>query len=457
MNESVVVQGLARKDDPTYQVRESLSEFLAIPLAMLLGFLLLGLLSIALERANPAWLRPVRNYIGRILFPTPDTTAGFLGAVGGGLITMTSIIFSMLLLMLQQSASNMGNMIYDQFLNRRHNQIYVGVITGSVILALIELAAVSETFNPILGAILVLLVVFISLGMIVFFLYSAINQMRPEFVVTSIKEQTVKARKDQLSFLNRTRRERQLEAEGKVEVQMTTSGYVNKIDLDHIETCLKDAPAEIEIVMHATEGTHVIYKQCVADVVSPSRKAARQVAEHLGPAFHFTQERNLAGDPAYGLQQLEMVAWTAMSTAKQNPETGLIVTRTLGDLMARWMEQERDLPEVEKLPVVYPDNAPGLLLASFASLAAVSAESKQEQNYAEVLTVLGLILPQLSPDLLERAEESIRRTLPVLEKQMLLRDLDNALLELAQTLEALGRKQTAARVYEARKKKEQSQ
>jgi hypothetical protein len=76
-----------------------------------MAFTLLGVITLTLERANPAWLTPVRTLIGRYLFATYETTGAFLGAVGGGLITMTSIIFSMLLLMLQQSASNRGNYV----------------------------------------------------------------------------------------------------------------------------------------------------------------------------------------------------------------------------------------------------------------------------------------------------------------------------------------------------------
>lgn len=457
----VVVQGVDRKSDSWYQLRQSLSQFLAIPLVTFVGSICLALGVLALERANPTWLGPIRTAIGRYFFSTSGTTEAFLGAISGGVITMTSIIFSMLLIMLQQSASNMGNMIYDQFLNRHGNQIYVGLIVGSVILALIQSAAVSDSFNPILGATVVTLVVFIALAMLVYFLYSAINQMRPEYVVGSIKQRTLKARKEYLAFLKRTRRECRLAQGTAVKLHTTTSGYLRQIDLEDVAAVLRDVPAEVELLVHEPVGAYIAYGDCIAEVVGVCGPDAEQVAQRLGRAFHFSGQRTIAGDPAFGLQQLEMVAWTEVSTAKQNPETGLMVGEALGDLLARWIEEEqgtRPAPETEPLPVVYKDGVLDDLLGVFESLAAVSAESKQQQNYAKILREISPLLARMSPDLLEKTEAMIERILPALEQHMLVRDLDRALLSLIRALETLGRKETAARVYEARQRKvEQSE
>lgn len=457
INDKILVQGVDREDDPWYQLRQSLDEFLAVPLVMFVGAIGLGLGVLALERANPAWLRPVRTTIGRYFFSTSGTTEAFLGAVSGGVITMTSIIFSMLLIMLQQSANNMGNMIYDQFLNRHGNQFYVGLIVGSVILTLIQSAAVSDTFNPILGATVVTIVVFLALAMLVYFLYSAINQMRPEYVVGSIKEETLQARKEYRAFLKRTRRERRLAQGSAVNVHTSTSGYLRKIDLDYVAAVLRDAPAEeVEIRVLKALGAYIAYVDCVAEVAGVSRREAQQVAQRLGRAFHFAGQRAIGGDPAFGLQQLEMVAWTEISSAKQNPETGLMVGEALGDLLARWIEEEQEMgapPETEPLPVVYKDGVLDDLLGTFESLAIVSAESKQQQNYAEILREISPLLARMSPDLLEKTEATIERILPALDQHMLVRKLDRALLRLIGALEALGRKETAARVYEARQRR----
>jgi uncharacterized membrane protein len=53
-------------------------------------------------------------------------------------------------------------------------------------------------------------------------------------------------------------------------------------------------------------------------------------------AGHLEEQRELETDPAYGIEQLALIAWTSISTAKSNPSPALLAIHSLRELLARW-------------------------------------------------------------------------------------------------------------------------
>jgi hypothetical protein len=80
------------------------------------------------------------------------------------------------------------------------------------------------------------------------------------------------------------------------------------------------------------------------------------------------------------------------------------------DLLARWIAvsgSERD--HDGDVPVVYADGAVAKAVAALASLAAVSAESREHQTRANVLVAFAGCLPRMAPDQRELIDDAIRR------------------------------------------------
>ncbi len=424
--------------------------FLGISLALVLAFLLLSVLLYAVERSDAAWLRQLRDGLSRHLFADSEVTGSFLDTVAGGYLTMTSIIITMLLLVLQQTASNMGNLIFDQFMDRRRNKLYTGLIVGTLVLALFVRGTVSESFNPVVGATLILVVSIVSIVLLLAFLYSTIEQMRPETIISDIHASTLRARDKQLSFVQRTRREPRASGGTVVELRSEANGYLVALDIDRLAGALADVGPEVELVLVAAPGTYVSHYDLLARVRAGSAARAREVAEAVGRTFRFAIKRSIQQDPAYGLEQLEMLAWTEVSSAKQNPEVGVRAIHALRDLLSRWMMEEVEVKDEEPLPVVYVDDLMRGGLDVLESLGAVALESQEHQVLAEVLRTVNILFDRLTPDLRDRAEELVLRLLGYLDEQFLTRELDVALFQVANTMETLGEARTAEAIRDAR-------
>jgi uncharacterized membrane protein len=447
----ILTSGDGTRNHLIYRIWQALKKFLAIPLAMLLVSVLLSAGLYGLDRNTPAWLQPLRAALGQRLFVSSDVTGAFLGTVAGGMFTQTSIVVSMLLLVLQQTASTMGNFIYDQFLRRHRNQVYAGYVVGTLSLALSLRATVNDTFNPILGATGVLLLSLVSMGLLIWFLYSTIQQMRPEFIVETIHEETNRAWHNERTLLHRLRSKPQVQRRPDVNLRAETHGYLTEMDVDALEDCLSGADHNTEIVLKFQLGDYIAYRDLLAEVKAPNQDAAEQLAYCLGETLRFSDQRNMAKDSDYGIKQLETIGWTEMSTAKDNPETGIIVLHVLRNLMSLWItEISEDSRHSAELPVVYSKNTLKAIITVWESLVTVSSGSMQHQAFAEILHSLATVYPRLPTHLQDRADALIRRAISAMGDHVLTEDVDSAIHDLSQVLRGAAHHETATVLEEAR-------
>jgi uncharacterized membrane protein len=409
-------------------LRLAFTSFLAVPTGMVGGFLLVAIVTYLLDRRQAGWLAPLRSLLQAHVFGSPEATAQLLATVAAGMITLTSITFSLLLVALQQSAGSMTHAVFDQFLRRRLNQAYAGWFIGLTLFTLVTLATVAPPFNPILGAMLSLILAISGLYVLLLLIYAAIEQMRPEAILESIHDHALAARQRQQGLLARTQRHAQVAGEPQRVVLTGTDGYVTGIDLDTLEGGLASA-AGAEIVLRLPIGGYVAFQDPIADIHNAPPDHVDKLAEAVKQAVHIDRARDLDQDPAFALEQIEAIGWTSISTSKQDPGPGLEAVRNLRDLLARWIgpADNPGTDDGERLAVVYPDDLQEQLMESFASLAAVTTESMQHQVYAEILFGFATMLDRLPETTTRRIEEMVLRSLSGLGDLMLTAELDRAL------------------------------
>jgi len=433
-------------------IRRAFSSFLAVPTAVIVFFLLLAGGVDALDRSSFAWLSPARGFMQRHVFADAESTSSLLATIAGGMITITSITFSLLLLALQQSASSLTPQILDQFLRRRLNQLYFGYFVGLTLYALIILATVDPPFNPVIGATLAIVLTVVALYMLLLLISSTISQMRPTEIIRSIHDHTIRARQRQIGIvIDRTQREPAFPVDAPhVEVAASQNGYVVGFDLDRLGTEIEAAAGRVEVVFLIPVGSYVAFGDPVAKVSAERPDEGSAVANLLRDVIQIQRSRQLDTDPGYGIEQMTTIAWRSISTSQQNPAPGLAVIRNLRDLLARWSAESREPPEAEGLPIVYDDDVMSQLLSAFELLAVVASEAMQPQTCAEILRTFAITFARLPSDAQARAEDLVLRTISTLGDQVLTAELDAALIALASALDQAGRYETALSLRQAR-------
>ncbi len=431
--------------DRTNDIQRAFREFLAFPTLIILIFILLAAATYLVERNQYQIPSPIFVFFRTRIFVDAEATSNLLGNIAGSIITVTSITITLLLLIVQQSASNLTTQVFDQFLRRRSNQFYFGYFIGAAVFTLLTLATVDEPFNPVFSASLVFFFTIIALFLLMVLFYATIHQMRPPVILGAIHDHALAARGSQRKLISRTRRQSLSLAPHSLEVRYDHHGFVTRIDLDELEDVLKFFPAVNEIILTVSVGNFVAYQSRVAEIKLLEEGEFNGLMEHVRGAIELERSRDIVTDAAYAVTQLEQIAWTVLSPSKSNLSPGLQVIHLLRDLLSRWAEDARETVEAQVLPIVYNDDVIGNLIQAYESLPVIAMQSREHQVISVMLESISSVYPQLPDDWRDPVESALLRLLPTLDAHLLTSGLEQALDKIIKTLKDDEREETAAR------------
>lgn len=431
-------QSHARTHTALTNVVRAFQQFLKLPTLVLLAFLALAVVSYLVDKSQVGWLRLPRDFMAAHIFSDPQQTASLLSSVAGSLITVTSITFSILLLAVQQSAATMTHQVIDQFLRRKLNQVIFGFFVGLALYALIVQATVNPPFDPVVGATLVLIFTGIALTLLLVLIYTTIDQMRPPVIVSGIRDLTLAARDRQHGLLAKTRAALPDSLRLPLRVVTADSGFLSSVDIDAILDAMIAAPAPVEIEFAVSIGAFLTVGDTVARLGSTDDAGARQVGEALVRAIRIEHGRDLTSDPSYGIEQLRTIAWTTISTSKQNPAVAVTVVQALRDLLARWQQSAPSRERALTSPVAYADAVDEHLFLALEQLAGISSKSDQSMTYAALLDTIADMIDRGPEPWQERLLAVLGRILPLLPNFTLTANLEQSVTQLQQTLGSHG-------------------
>jgi hypothetical protein len=408
------------------RVPRALHEFVAVPLLVVAALLLLAVASIYGDQAHGPALTALRGAIGHLIGKQAASAA--LGAIATGLVTVTSITFSVLLLAVQQTASSLSPVVFDQFVRRRANQVFLGLFVGLALYAYVVLAAVQKNTPPIIGAFLATVLTVAALCCLLFLVYSTIDQMRPRNVVRQLHDRAAGAHDREAPLVGRTRREPLSRLPVRAEYRSETFGYVESIDLDLLAQVLdgdrpgrgRDSEASDpsglpEVELHVTVGTEVAFGDVVALVRADSDASGRQIRERVERAIALSPAPDLDFDATIGIRDLSNIGWTSGSTSKQNPAIAAQALHALRDLAVRWC-QEDDRTGPNTLPVVYPDDDLDTVLNALYSAIVAAHESHQHEEAARVLDTYTAVLAHAPDPVADRIRTDLEAMQPLLDQ-----------------------------------------
>ena len=436
------------------KIKRAYADFLSIPTYVVLGFVLLAIIVYVIDRTNLPLINGLRDFLKHYIFGEAQNTIDFLSMLTGAIITVTSITISILMLTLQQAANIMGDQVMDQFMHRNANQAFFGFFVGLSFYSMLVMASTNKGFNPVIGATLALLLTGFGLYLLVVLIYQTITQMQPEEIIEKIHDETLLARQRQWQLIKNTRKQPKSAGTETFPVHAQGHGFVTGIKFDALEEVAKVTKSEI--ILDVSFGSYVAYNDVLAKIKVDDPDKAVITGEKILDAITLDMQRDIRIDPAYGIEQFEMVAWTSVSSSKDNPEPGLLTIRSLRDVLSIWLADRQERNDRDSIPVVYKDDVFLKIFDTLGSLAVVSSESLQHQNYTEVLRTISIVYGRLPDDVGKRANDMIRRILSALGDHVLTAELDIALSTLESTLRQAGSNETADDVQIAHDKLKQS-
>ena len=272
----------------------------------------------------------------------PSAAREVLGAIAGSLVTVAGVTFSVTVVVLQLASSQYSPRILRGFLGDRVTQLTAGAFIGSFAYALVVLRSVRdepEAFVPALGVSLAIVLALAALVLLLVFIDHIAKLIQVSNLAARIgaetREEIRRASGDADEPPDHDEAEARVRAWRErgdpLRIHVSRAGYVQSLAVGDATRRLRPRAARIAFL--AGPGDLVDPDEPVAEIwLEPAPTAGGraggeaepdEVADAVRSAFHVANERDLRGDPGFGIRQLSDIAIRALSPGVNDPTTAV--------------------------------------------------------------------------------------------------------------------------------------
>ena len=167
------------------------------PAIISIGFLVLSVLMLELDFSQLG--KHIKSQLSWLSLRDASTARTIIGTIAGGIISLTVFSFSMVMILLNQAASQMSNRMLDSMIGNRFQQVILGFYIGSIVYSLFLLSTIrdisSGIYVPALSVYLLLLLTVIDIFLFIYFLHYVTQSVKFDTIIKRIHNQTIKTLK----------------------------------------------------------------------------------------------------------------------------------------------------------------------------------------------------------------------------------------------------------------------
>lgn len=278
----------------------------------------------------------------------PESARSLLSTIASSMLTLTALVFSITIVVLQLASSQFSPRALRAFLRDRQNQLALGTFLATFVYALVALREVRgedgvvDRFVPGVTITIAFALVIVSIGLFVQYIHHIAQAIRVVTIVGRIADEARRTVERLHPAEGSLQREPPPPGEGRV-VASRGHGTVTGVDVDRLVRVATDGDGVVTVV------------PCVGDFVPTGAPLLRVEGledrdDDLRAAIALAAERDSRQDVAFGLRQLVDIAERALSPGVNDPSTAVQCIDQLHDLLRRLVD--RPYP-----PVVHRDDA----------------------------------------------------------------------------------------------------
>lgn len=307
----------------------------------MLGVLLAVLLAIGLVawEATSGWAARLAH--NPILGMGVEGARGVLGAIAGGLITVTGVIFSLTIVALQLASSQLSPRVMRTFQRDRANQMVLAIFIGTFTYTLLVMRSIRSaeengaSFVPTVAVLLAMVLLLLSVGALVYFVHHLARSIQVTVVIdneTRWALQHVPALYPQQigEPVAHETIESVIPDSRPATVRAERAGYFQALDGERLLAAVGGEAMVLRVEPRL--GDFVLRGEPLAslwpsETVGVARAAAVRGAFLLGP------ERTPEQDVEYGIIGISDIAVKALSPGINDPTTAILCIQRLGELL----------------------------------------------------------------------------------------------------------------------------
>jgi len=267
-------------------------------------------------------------YIGN-----PDGTRSLLSMIGGSMISVTGVTFSITIVALSLASSQLGPRLLNNFMRDRGNQIVLGTFVSVFTYCLLVLRTVrgseDTTFVPQISVTVAILLAMISLAVLIYFFHHVSTSIQAQNVIANIGEE-LQATLDRLfsegkntfPYEHKLRNEDDIpdDFDDKSEyLSAKGSGYLQAVDYDKLEKIATKNDLLIRLLYRP--GNFIAKNSELVAVYGGS--LTDELADDIDDTFSLGVQRIRVQDIEYAIDQLVEIAVRALSPGINDPFTAI--------------------------------------------------------------------------------------------------------------------------------------
>jgi len=299
------------------------------PALISLGFLLLSILMLELDFSKTG--KQIKSQLSWLSLRDASTARAILTTISGGIISLTVFSFSMVMILLNQAASQMSNRTLDSMIGNKFQQIILGFYIGTIVYSLFLLSTIrdisSGIYVPALSIYLLLLFTVVDIFLFIYFLHYVTQSVKFETIISRIHKKT----------LHTLRHRCCPEKPGAFTPEEKKTLTINMPSSDYYQGFNKPSligfaeKHDVLVQMLHSPGSYLL-EGCPLLIVSGEKKLHKKDIDELMTAIDLYRGQPIDKNAYYGYHQLAEVAIKALSPGINDPETAVLSIHALTDL-----------------------------------------------------------------------------------------------------------------------------
>lgn len=264
-----------------------------------------------------------------------DTTTArtIVSTIISGIISLAVFSFSMVMILLNQAASQMSNRTLESMISNRFHQLILGFYIGSIVYALSLLTTIrdieSGIYVPALSIYLLLLVTVTDIFLFIYFLHYVTQQVKFETIIKRIHEKT-------MDSLKKVCTEEPVPPPAippipAQNIVMPESNYFQGFGKTQLAAFAQRHNLVVKF-LHPT-GTYLLKDQPLLEAYSKTKMKDDLVTDVVS-IIDLYNGQPIDQDYFYGFRQLTEIALKALSPGINDPETAVLSLHALTDSFA---------------------------------------------------------------------------------------------------------------------------
>jgi len=320
------------------------------PVLWVIALTSLAFVLIIVDRTQSASFQPIAS-LSWYFAGDPDGARTILGSIATGMLTVTTLAFSIMMVAVVQTANAYSPRLLPQYLSDRANQHVLGILIGTFLYSILVLRVVRSTtefqFVPLLATNVSVLLALLSTAAFIFFINHASHSISVSNIIRLISDAAADIIEKEAIFPENMGEAWSGEEpppfppEPPAVLKAEAGGYIELIAANPL---LKAAVAAGAVVrLEAGIGDYILPGRPLA-TIWPASACTDDLATAVHGAILLGRQRSLIQDLLFGIRQLSDVAVRALSPGINDPGTAVHCIDSLALLITRWLQHERVSP-----------------------------------------------------------------------------------------------------------------